>query len=435
MPPAQFLAAEVHLATTTVRRVTRRLMPFLFFLYVISYLDRINVGFAGLQMTRELHFSDAVFGFGSGVFFVGYLILGIPGGIIVEKWSARKAMTATMLVWGVVASASGFTHSERQFYVMRFVLGMAEAPFLPGILTYLGHWYRPADRAKAVAMFMVAIPVAQAVASPLAAWLLQISWLGFSGWRWLLILEGAPAVLCAFVAWFFLTDRPHQAAWLAPDQRDWLATEIELGYRKTNPLQDKLSVWKTMRHPGVLLFCLAYVGGTTGSYGLNLWLPKILQKLGHLSIVETSLLAAIPAIVAIPAMLILGWNSDRARERRLHASIPRLLAGFAMAGVVLAGNNVLVALTLLSVATAGILGAYGPIWTIPNTFLSKSAVAASNGLITSVGNLGGFIGPFLVGYFSSRTGSYSAGLLGMGALVASCSVLVLPLGKWHRDSE
>ena len=403
-------------------------MPFLFLLYVISYLDRINVGFAGLQMTGELHFSDAVFGFGSGVFFVGYMILGIPGGIIVEKWSARKTMTATMLVWGAVASASGFIHTERQFYVMRFILGLAEAPFLPGVLTYLGHWYRPVDRAKAVAMFMVAIPVAQAVASPLAAWLLRIEWLGLSGWRWLLILEGIPAIIGAFIAWFFLTDRPHHAHWLTPDQRFWLAGEIERGYRKTDA-PERETIWQAVRHPGVLLFCLAYVGGTTGSYGLNLWLPKMLQKLGHLSLVETSLLAAIPATVAIPSMLILGWNSDRTRERKLHASIPRLLAGIAMAGVVLAGNNVLVALTLLSVATAGILGAYGPIWAIPNTFLSRGALAASNGLITSLGNLGGFIGPFLIGYLSTRTGSYSAGLLGMAILVAGCSLLVLPLGK------
>lgn len=404
-------------------------MPFLFFLYVVAYLDRINIGFAGLQMTRELHFSDTVFGFGSGIFFIGYMILGVPGGILVEKWSARKAMTASMLGWGAVASLTGLIHTEREFYIVRFALGLAEAAFLPGILTYLGHWYRPSDRAKAVAMFMAAIPVAQAVAAPLAAMLLGIHWLGLAGWRWLLILEGAPALICGLVSWFFLTDRPHQAQWLEPEEREWLTTEVGRGYEKTASTRQQTSMWQAMRRPDVLLFCLAYIGGTTGSYGLNLWLPKILQKLGHLSVATTSLLSAIPAMVAFPAMLILGNASDRSGERKWHSVLPRLVGAVAMAGVVLAGSNVVLALALLSIATAGILGAYGPIWAIPNTFLSREALAATTGLITSLGNFGGFLGPFVVGYFSTQTGSYSAGLLSMAVVVAACSLLLLPVGR------
>src|SRR5579864_3538059 len=223
---AQPAALRPDLAERTRRRVTRRLMPFLFFLYIIAYIDRINISFAGLQMTGDLHFSDAVFGFGSGVFFAGYVLLGIPGAILVEKWSARKIIAATMLVWGFVASATGLIQTQSQFYAMRFALGVTEAGFFPGLITYLGHWYCPRDRAKAVAMFMAAIPVSKTIASPISAALLQVHWLNLAGWRWLLILEGAPALVFGLVTLKYLTDRPSQAQWLPAEERNWLNEEL-----------------------------------------------------------------------------------------------------------------------------------------------------------------------------------------------------------------
>jgi len=285
-----------------------------------------------LQMTGEPRFSDAAFGLGSGIFFIGYVLPGIPGAMIVEKWGARRIMAVTMIAWGCVASASGLIHTEVQFYVMRFSLGVAEAAFLPGILTYLGHWHRAADRVKAVAMFMAAIPVSQVIAAPLSAALMRVQWLNLAGWRWLLILEGAPAVLCAFLAWILLTDRPWQAAWLAPEERELLSEGLRLESARKQPAT-QMPLLTVLRNRDIWLLCLAYFGGTTGNYGVNLWMPRMLQKLGGLSARETSLLVAIPAAIALPAMLLSGWHSDRTGERRWHTASPRSAAGLALAAV------------------------------------------------------------------------------------------------------
>lgn len=427
------LAAMAHpaalhpdLAERTRRHVTRRLMPFLFVLYIIAYIDRINISFAGLEMTGDLGFSDAVFGLGSGIFFLGYVLLGIPGAILVEKWSARKAIAVTMLVWGCVASATGFIHTDSQFYAMRFALGVTEAGFFPGLITYLGHWYRPQDRAKAVALFMAAIPVSKTIASPISAALLEVHWLGLAGWRWLLILEGVPALLLGVMTWLYLTDWPRQAGWLPAEERDWLAGEIEAASKAAAPAKP-ISLWQTLRHRDVLLLCATYFGGTIGDYGLGLWLPLMLQRLGHLTPFRTALLTAIPAVVSIPAMLIGGWLSDRKGERRWHVAIPRWAAAVALVGIALQTENVPLALFFFTVATCGIMAAYGAIWAMPTTFLSAAAAAAGIGMINSFGNLGGFAGPYVIGWFSKQTGSFVGGTLFMIAgLVFSgvCALLV-----------
>lgn len=427
------LAAMAHpaalrpdLAERTRRHVTRRLMPFLFVLYIIAYIDRINISFAGLEMTGDLGFSDSVFGLGSGIFFLGYVLLGIPGAILVEKWSARKAIAVTMLVWGCVASATGFIHTSSQFYAMRFALGVTEAGFFPGLITYLGHWYRPQDRAKAVALFMAAIPVSKTIASPISAALLRVDWLGLAGWRWLLILEGVPALVFGVITWIYLTDWPRQARWLPADEREWLAGELDAGARDT-ARRKPVSIVSALRHRDVLLLCGAYFGGTIGDYGLGLWLPIMLQRLGHLTAFRTALLTAIPAVISIPAMLIGGWLSDRSGERRWHAAIPRWIAAAGLAGIVLQTSSVGIALVFFTVATCGIMAAYGAIWAMPTSFLTAAAAAAGIGMINSFGNLGGFAGPAVIGWFSKHTGSFLGGNLFMiGGLLFSgiCALLV-----------
>jgi ACS family tartrate transporter-like MFS transporter len=416
-------ALRPDLAERTRGHVTRRLMPFLFALYIIAYIDRINVSFAGLQMTGELGFSDAVFGLGSGIFFLGYMLLGIPGAILVEKWSARKVIAATMLIWGCVASATGFIHTASEFYSMRLALGVTEAGFFPGLITYLGHWYRPQDRAKAVAMFMAAIPVSKTIAAPISAALLQVHWLGLAGWRWLLILEGLPAVIFSVITWLYLTDRPRQARWLPHDEREWLAAELESAGKDATPPKS-LSLFSALN---VILLCGTYFGGTIGDYGLGLWLPIMLQRLGHLSTVRTALLSAIPAVISIPAMLAGGWHSDRTGERRWHTALPRWSAALALGGIALQIGGVPLALVLFTIATCGIMAAYGSIWAMPTSFLGPTAAAASIGVINSFGNLGGFAGPYAIGWFSKQTGSFAAGTWFMVAgLVFSglCAILV-----------
>jgi len=410
------------LAEGTRRRVTRRLMPFLFLLYVVAYIDRINIGFAGLQMTADLHFSDAVFGLGSGVFFIGYLLLGIPGALLVEKWSARKMMAATMLVWGAVASATGFIHTAPQFYVMRFLLGVTEAGFFPGMITYLSHWYRPEDRAKAVAMFMTAVPVAQVIAGPVSAALMKAHWLGLPGWRWLLIIEGVPALGCGIASLKFLTDWPSQARWLTAHQRDWLTAQLQ---SDRIPTSTGGSLVAAVRQTDVLLLGAVYFGSTVGLYGLGLWMPKMLQRVGALSAVETALLSALPAMAAIPAMLLCGWHSDRTTERRWHTSIPQLSAAAAFAGASFLTTNVPIALVLFAIASAGIMAAYSPLWAMPRSILGGASAAASVGIINAFGNLGGFAGPSLIGWLSARTGAYAGGLWVMAAAMFLSGGLVL----------
>ena len=405
-------------------------MPFLFFLYIIAYIDRINVGFAGLEMTKELHFTDAVFGLGSGIFFAGYAVFGIPGAVLVEKWSARKLIAATMVIWGFVAMLSGFIQDAPQFYTMRLVLGVTEAGFFPGVIAYLGRWYRTRDRAKAVAMFMTAIPVSQFLAAPLSAALLRVHWMGLGGWRWLLILEGVPAVLAGIVSLKYLTDTPAEAAWLPEEEREWLAEEIARE-QAAKPAQAKISIAAALRHRDILLLCIAYFGGTMGTYGLSLWTPKMIQRLGHLSSVETSLLSAIPALVGVPAMLLAGLLSDRSGERRWHCAVPRFVAGLAFVALALIPMSVPVSIALLGVATAGLLAGHPPLWAIPSTFLGAAAAAGGIGLINASGNLGGFVGPYLLGWFSQHTGAFTGGMLGMALGAFGSSTFVLLVRKSH----
>jgi ACS family tartrate transporter-like MFS transporter len=411
--------ARAELARETRRRVTRRLLPFLFLLYVVAYIDRINVSFAGLEMTKDLGFSDAVFGFGSGIFFIGYVVLGIPGALLVERWSARKTIAATMLIWGIVASATGLIRTALEFYVMRFILGVAEAAFFPGVITYLGHWHRAEDRAKAVAIFMTAIPMSQVIAAPVSAALMKAHWFGLAGWRWLLILEGAPALVCGVVTAFYLTDRPRDARWLAAAQRDWLIGE--LAREQAQKARAPVTALRALMHRDVLLLAGAYFTGTVASYGLTLWMPKMIQRFSGLNAVQTAILSMVPALVAVPTMLLNGWHSDRTGERRWHAACARLMTAAALFVTIFVTDHASLTLALLTVAYAFVVAAFPPMWAMPTAFLGSTAAAASIGLINSFGNIGGFVGPYLIGLFSARSGAFIGGLWTMviAALIAA----------------
>jgi sugar phosphate permease len=414
------------IAERTRRRVTRRLIPFLFVLYIVAYLDRVNVSYAALEMTRDLGFSNEVFGFGAGIFFFGYFLLEIPGTILVELWSARKWIARIMISWGILAAATGFITNATQFYWIRFLLGAAEAGFFPGIIVYLTHWYRYEDQGKAVAMFMAAIPISNILGAPLSGLLMKIDWLGLAGWRWLLILEGVPAVVFGIATLFYLTDWPREARWLPPDERDWLTRELE-EEKRTKKAVKPLSVRQALRNREVVLLTLIYFFIVTANYGFNFFLPKIVQKLSGLSTFQVTLVTALPFLASLPAMLLVGWHSDHTGERRWHTALPIFTVAVFLTLSQLAAGNVVLAMVMFSIATMGLYGYLPSFWSLPTTFLSEAAAAACIGLINSVGNLGGFAGPYAVGFLSNRTGSYVGGVMYLVGSAALAGLLVLAL--------
>jgi len=411
----------------TRRKITLRLVPFLFLLYLLNYLDRVNISFAALQMTGDLHFSNSIFGFGAGIFFIGYFLFQVPLTMLTEVWSARNFIGLSLIVWGVLATLGGFIQSDHQFYALRFCLGVAEAGFFPGVLVYLTHWYRAQDRGKSVAMFMTAIPASNMIGAGISAALMRIDWMGLRGWRWLLILEGFPAVLAGIVTFFYLTDWPSQARWLQDDERTWITNELRAEQEKRKG-QRKLSPWQALRNPHVAILSVIYFCYITNSVGLGSWLPKIVQRISGLSQTEVILLSGIPWLCAIPAMLVMASHSDRTGERRLHAAVPLFIVGVALSLSIAAGRHIALAIGAFSVATMALYSFPSPFWALPTAFLSGPAAAAAIALINSAGNLGGFVGPYVIGYLADRTGgSYSAGLMYLVGSGLAGSALVLAL--------
>lgn len=414
------------IAERTRRHITRRLVPFLFVLYVLNYLDRVNISYAALQMTGDLHFSNAVFGFGAGIFFIGYFLFQIPSAVLIETWSARRFIGLTLLVWGALATLGGFVNSDQQFYWLRFLLGIAEAGFFPGVIVYLTHWYRYQDRGKAVAMFMTAIPVSNMIGATLSAALMRLSWLGLRGWRWLLILEGLPSVIAGVIAFRYLTDWPKDAAWLPEDERVWITSELERE-RAGKATQVKLSTWQALRNRQVIILALVYFCYITNSIGLSAWLPKIVQRISGLNTTQVILISGIPWLLAIPMMLITATHSDKTGERRWHSAIPLFFVGVALSLSIAAGSHLAFAIAAFSAATMALYSFPSPFWALPTIFLSGPAAAASIALINSTGNLGGFVGPYLIGYLADKTGGYTAGILYLVACGLAGSALVLSL--------
>jgi len=415
-------------------RIARRLLPFLFLLYVIAFLDRMNVGAAALQMPRDLGFSEGVIGFGAGIFFLGYFLLEIPGALIVERWSARLWIARIMISWGLMTVLMAFIHTAHQFYLVRFLVGAAEAGFFPGVIVYLTHWFRYQDRAKAVAFFYAANPLSYVIGSPLAGLLLGLSWLGLRGWRWLFIIEGIPAVALGLITIWYLTDRPEQARWLPEEEKSWIISELQQE-KEAKRRHRSFQVWEALRHRDVILLTLCYFCAMTGSYGIAFWLPTILKRLSGKSDFKVTLLAALPYVAAFITQQVNGWHSDRTQERRWHAALPVFVCGIALALAVLSRANLALSVGWFVVAGGAFYGFQPVFWAVPTRFLSESAAAASIGLINSVGNLGGFVGPMVMGYLASRTHSFSAALLYLVASLFASGILMLAVGKQAGRSE
>jgi ACS family tartrate transporter-like MFS transporter len=408
------------------RRVAHRLLPFVFLIYVVNYIDRVNVSFANLRMSADLGFSDRVFGLGVGMFYLTYVLFEIPGAVIVERWSARKWIARIMISWGVVTILTGFVHSAAQFYAARFFLGLAEASFFPGMIVYLTHWFRLRDRCRAIACFYIAVPTASLIGSPLAGWLLGVRWWQLAGWRWLFILEGVPAVVLGFVTVFYLTDWPRQARWLRHDERDWLVNELrtELQAKKTigdYTILESFSDWR------VLLLVAAYFLALSGALGNIYWIPTFVKRLSGFSDRAVTLLLIIPALIGIAGMLANSWHSDKSVERRLHAAIPLLVAGVMYALVIPARHDFLLAISFLLLGSGSFLAYYPVFWSIPTMILSESTAAAAFGLINSIGQLGGFAGPYVIGLLNDRTHSLIASFAFIALVYVAAASLILSL--------
>ncbi len=413
------------LAATARRKITRRLLPFLFIIYTTAYIDRVNVGFAGLDMTRELHFSNEVFGLGAGIFFFGYALLEIPGAMLAESWSARRWIAVTMIAWGALASATGLIQNATQFGVVRFLVGLAEGGFFPAVIVYLTHWFRQKDRAKAIAFFMSAIPMSNALGGVVAGRLLGVHWLGASGWRWLLILEGLPAVIGGVATLFYLTDWPRDARWLAEDEREWITTALERERREKSAGESHVPILRAIRRPIVVALAASYFTITLAGYGLVFWLPKMVQSLHGLTTWQVSLVASIPWLFATPAMLLTGWHSDKTGAHKWHAAMTTFACAAGLALSQVPGAPTPVVMAGFSIAAMGSLSYYPSFWSLATNALSPAGAAAAFGFVVLVGNLGGFVGPYAIGYLTDATGSYAAGILALaGSAIASGGILV-----------
>jgi ACS family tartrate transporter-like MFS transporter len=415
----------VDLETRTISHVSRRLLPFLIVCYFVAYLDRVNVGFASLTMNKDLGISATAYGLGAGIFFLTYFVFEVPSNLLLEKFGARKWIARIMFTWGLLSGAMAFIGGEAGFYAVRLLLGAAEAGFFPGIIFYLTLWFPASYRARIVSMFMAAIPLSSVVGAPVSGALLGMDGVaGLRGWQWLFILEAVPALILSVFTFFYLTDNPAQAHWLKADERDWLTARLDMERRAREKVRH-YSVVQALMNPRVLAIALVYFGAVAVNYGLSFFLPQIVKAFG-LTNLETGFVTLIPYAIGAVGMIYWGLRSDKEGERKRHLIVALFLAAAGIAASAFADNPYLKML-LVSLGSFGVFAALPLIWTLPTAFLSGAAAAGGIAAINALGNLSGFLGPYVVGYIKDRTGSFTGGLLAIAAAGAVGMIVVMLL--------
>ena len=427
-PSRKYHPASELLEARTIRKLRIRILPVIFLLYVVAYLDRINIGFAALTMNKELAITSQQFGLIAGIFFFGYFLFEVPSNLLLHKIGARVWIARILITWGIIAMLTGFVRTVHQLYVVRFLLGLAEAGYYPGVVLYLTYWFRQREQAQAIALVLVGIPVTSILGGPVSGLILDhVHWQGVSSWRWLLILEGVPAVVCGVLTYFFLPSRPAEAKFLSRDEKDWIIGELARERQKKLG-EHQISLAKTFTH--LRVWHLAWIQFTfiIGLYSLSFWMPQVVKSLSsHYSNTVVGFLAAIPQFVGLASMVLVSRSSDRRLERRYHAAIPALAGGM---GWLLLGTTTspVVSILLLSLVAAGAYSISAPFWSLPSEFLTGYAAASGIAFINSIGNLGGFAGPYAIGAIRDRTGSLYGGLafVGVSMIVSAVFLWLLP---------
>ncbi|MFS0560538.1 MFS transporter [Terribacillus sp. 179-K 1B1 HS] len=420
------------LEKSTTRKVTLRLIPFLFLCFFISILDRVNISFAALQMNEDLGFSNAVFGLGAGIFFLGYFLLEVPGSAIMTRIGARRWISRIMVSWAIIAILMAFVTEPWQFYTARFLLGVAEASFYPCMVYYLSGFFQSKHHAKAIAAFMLAIPGANAVGAPLSTFLMQIEWLNLAGWQWLFILEAVPALILGIICFFYLDDRLEDVKWLKEEEKNWLS-EVTKKEKEAKQQVKHYTFAQALKDRDVLILSAGYFCWMFGYYGINMFLPTVTETMAEsLSITTQGLgwLLGLMYAIAMVAMILVGNHSDKKNERRWHVAACLTTSAVAMiASSYVAETNIVLSFVLLTIALCGAFGAYSPFWAIPPSFLTESAAAGAIALINSIGNLGGFFGPYAVGYIRDTTGSFTMSMIFLGVSMILSSFIIIFLVK------
>lgn len=421
MNPASTPVATSELEAKTVSRLLWRLLPFLFLLYIVAFLDRINVGFAALEMQRQLGLNDAVYGLAAGLFFAGYFFFQLPSNLVLARVGARRWIAVIMVAWGLISCGMALVTTARSFYILRFLLGVAEAGFFPGMILYLRNWFPRGARARAVAWFMTANPLAGVVGGPISGALLGLHYFGIVGWQWLFVLEGLPAVILALAVLGTLKDDPRQAAWLRPEEKLWLVAALEQE-REQQAKINRSDRWAAFLSWRIWLLTIVYFGLTTSGYGIVLWMPNFIHSLSAANNFAIGVISVIPYVATAIAMVLVGMHSDHTGERRWHLAGSAFAAGVAllMAGYT---TSIVPALTAVSLALMATFSMQGPFWATATSFMSGTAAAAGIALINSVGNLGGFFGPYIIGLKRSSGGGFRGGMIIISIFLVLAGVL------------